>query len=86
MATAQARGLTATEAEALRLYLVDRAAQMDGATRLEMAKRLLPPDEQATIDRFLVEAQALRRQALERGIAELNAMSDEEWERLVDGG
>lgn len=82
---AQQQGLTALEVDALRLYLTDRAAQMDGATRLEMAARLLPEDERAPIDTFVGEMGTIRNAVIARGADDLNSLSNDEWERLTNG-
>lgn len=58
---------------------------MDGATRLEMAARLLPDEDRAPIDTYMSEAATLRTDVIKRGAADLNSLSDDEWERLVNG-
>jgi hypothetical protein len=71
--------------EAFELYLTDRAAQMDGATRLQMAARLMPDEDSAPIITYIDEAATIRRGVIQRGAADLDSISDDEWERLTNG-
>lgn len=82
---ARTAGLDADEIEALEWVLIDAAANLDGATRLDLALSLADEPELQAADTFLVEVAAQRRAAITRGVAELNAISDEEWERLING-
>lgn len=85
LSEAVAEGLDADEVEALRWVLLDNAAQMDGATRLDMALQLVEEAELQAADTFLVEFADQRQQAIARGAADVQSMSDDEWQRLTNG-
>ncbi len=82
---ARAAGFDTAEVRAIEWMLLDRAAQLDGATRLEMAAQLLPDEDRAPLDTYMSEAATLRTDVIKRGAADLNGMSDDEWERVVNG-
>ncbi len=82
---ARAAGFDTAEVRAIEWMLLDRAAQMDGATRLEMAAQLLPDEDRVPLDTYMSEAATLRTDVIKRGVADLKSLSDEEWERLVNG-
>lgn len=69
--------------ETLREFLVDRAATMDGATRMEMAIVQQPEDEQRATRRFQREIGDIRAGITERGAVEVLAINDDEWGRLI---
>lgn len=75
--------LDGDELEALEWFLVDRAAELDGATRLDVALSMLPLDEQQAADTFLSEINTLRRGIVQRGADIVGAIDDAEWERLI---
>jgi hypothetical protein len=68
----------------LRDALLMRVAQPDLATKLRLSVAMLPKAQTDTITAFLGEVGALGQEVLQRGAAELNAIGDEEWERLVN--
>lgn len=82
---ARAAGLDEDEIRTLEWVLADRAAELDGATRLDMALLLADEAETQAADRFMVESAQHRQDAMRRGLAELDGMTDEEWERLING-
>lgn len=82
---ARTAGLDPDDLEAVEWVLLDQAAELDGATRLDMALALAPQPETDAADRFMVESQQLRREAFDRGITEMKAMTEEEWEMLING-
>lgn len=57
---------------------------MDGATRLEMAALLLPDEDRAPLDTYMSDAATIRSDVIKRGAADLESVSDEEWERLTN--
>ena len=81
---ARAAGLDDDELEALAWSLYDRAAQLDGATRLDMALSLADAPEVEAADTFMVEFASQRKAAIKRGAAAINAISVDEWERLTN--
>lgn len=78
-------GLDADEIRALEWALVDRAAELDGATRLDMALMLADEREQQAAETFMQDVANQRKEAMQRGVEALNAMTDDEWERLING-
>lgn len=81
---ARVEGLDADELLAVEEVLLDRAAQLDGATRLDMALSLVNEPELHAAETFMIEMSANRAQAMRNGAQELNAMSEDEWERLTN--
>lgn len=81
---ARADGASVAEIDALREYLIDRAAQMDGATRLDVALAQIDETERATAERFMLEFAQVRGGILARGADAVNGISDDEWERLIN--
>jgi hypothetical protein len=76
--------LDADELSALEEVLIDRAAQMNGATRLDVALSLAPEDELQAAATFIGEMDTVRRDAMRRGAANLNSIPDDEWEELTN--
>jgi len=85
LSEAQAAGLGADEIAALEWALLDRAAQLDGANRLDIALQLGDTDEIAAAETFMGEMLGIRRDALRRGADEISAITDSEWESLING-
>lgn len=84
LTTAQTLGLDADEIAALEWLLLDRAAQLDGANRLDLALQLGDDNEVQAAEDFMGELQRQRGEAIARGTADLNTMSDDEWESLIN--
>ena len=82
---ARAAGFDTAEVRAIEWMLLDRAAQLDGAARLEMAAQLLPDEDRAPIDTYMSEAATLRTDVIKRGAADLESIPDEEWDGLKNG-
>jgi hypothetical protein len=80
---AQMDGADATEIATMREYLIDRAAQMDGATRLDAALSQLPDNELEAAEAFMSESAAIRGDIMTRGADTVSAISDDEWEGLT---
>jgi hypothetical protein len=82
---ARVAGLDEDEITALEWALLDRAAQLDGASRLDIALQLGDENEIAAAETFMSEMQDIRNDAIKRGADEINGISDAEWEGLVNG-
>lgn len=85
-AQAKAAGLSDAEIEGVRLYLLGRAAQLDGGQKLAVAIDLLPAGQAATVGEFLTALGDLGKGVLARGASALNAISDDEWEAMLGEG
>lgn len=82
---ARASGMDDDDLATMEWVLADRDAQLDGATRLDLALMLADEAELIAADAFLVEFGEQRKAAVQRGIEAINAMSESEWERLING-
>lgn len=80
---ARMAGLSQPEVDGLHDALLMRVAQPDLATKLRLSIAMLPQTQTDTIDAFVGEAVAIGQDTLQRGRAELDALSDDEWEALV---
>ena len=78
-------GLDADELSAVEETLLNRAADLSGAERMDMALSLIDETEARAADRFMVEVAGQRKAAIARGTAALKAMTDKEWEGLING-
>jgi hypothetical protein len=85
VAHAAALGLDAPAMEGVRYYLLNRAAQLDGAGRFDLAFAQLPKDEAASVSVFLDEMTALRQTVMERGRTAVAALSEDEWNAYHTG-
>jgi hypothetical protein len=83
LSEAVAAGLDPDEVEALRWVLVDQAAQLDGAMRLDAALALVDQPELDAAESFMGEIADMRKAAIKRGADDLLSMSDEEWQKLT---
>lgn len=81
---AQRLPLEHAELEGILAALVMRAAQPDNATKLHMALDLQPKTRRAANSEFLVALGQMDDALLARGRAVLDAMSDEEWDALLE--
>lgn len=82
---ARAGGLSEFEIDGLEEELLFRAAELDGAQRAELYLIELGEDARH-MDGFIEANTTLGRGLLQRGAAALEAVSDDEWERLVEEG
>jgi hypothetical protein len=80
---ARAEGLDDDELATLEEMLLDRALELKGAERLDMALSLAPEDELQAAETFMSDMNAERVAAMARGAADLNSMSEDEWQRLI---
>jgi len=85
-AHAKAAGFSDAEVEGVRLALLTRAAMLDGAQKLALAIDMMPDGQAVTVGEFLSAMGNLGRGVMARGAAGLNAISDEEWEQMLDEG
>lgn len=81
---AQRLPLEHAELEGILAALVMRAAQPDNATKLDMALDLQPKTRRAANAEFLASLGQLDDDLLARGRAVLDALSDEEWDALLE--
>jgi hypothetical protein len=79
----RAAGMNATELASMREFLIDRAAEMDGATRLDNALAQLPEADREAAEAFVQDMGAIRGDIMQRGADDVLSMSDEEWEGLI---
>lgn len=77
-------GLTPVEAAALRETLIMRALQPELADKLGMAIERLPAAQTRSMASFVEQSRALHHDIMTRGAADLNAMTDEDWEELIN--
>jgi hypothetical protein len=84
LSEARVAGLDDDEITALEWALLDRAAQLDGANRLDIALQLGDDNEIAAAETFMGEMQGIRSDAIKRGANELSTISDDEWESLIN--
>ncbi len=87
-ATAHAKqaGLSDAEVEGVRLFLLGRAAQLDGAHKLAVAIDLMPAAQAETVGEFLTALGEMGKGIMARGASALNAISDDEWESMINEG
>lgn len=76
-------GLDEDERQALEWYMIDRAAQLDGATRLDVALSLITGADREAAEIFMQDMQGVREGILQRGAEALNGINDAEWDRLL---
>ena len=81
---AKLAGLSDAEVEGVRLFLLGRAAQLDGASKLAVAIDLMPSQQAASVGEFLTALGDLGRGIMARGASALNAIDDAEWEQLIN--
>lgn len=83
LAQAAASGLESSEVEGLRAALLMRTAKPGNTNKLRLSVELLPETQKVSVDDYLAEVGALERTRLTRGRAQLDALSDDEWEQIV---
>jgi len=83
---AQASGASRATLRAMQHYLLDRAADMDGGTRLRVAQELDTAEASDSIDAFLNVAADVRQEIMQRGAASVAKITDDEWQQLVGTG
>lgn len=78
-------GLTRDEVDGLLGGLLMHAAQPDGATKLDLAIRLMAPQQRTDAQAFVRGMDEAGADRLARGRALLEALPDSEWAGLFDG-
>jgi len=81
---ARLEGMSAAELEGLRDVLMNRARKPNAAEKLSMAINTMPKDQRDILAESLSELDAITDKVAARGRAALEAMSDDEWDALVD--
>ncbi len=82
-AHAKAAGLSDAEIEGVRLFLLGRAAQLDGAHKLAVAIDLMPAAQAETVGEFLTALGEMGKGIMARGASALAEISDDEWEAML---
>jgi hypothetical protein len=77
--------LEAAELGALKEWLVMRSAEPNAQVKLQLAVYSLPETQRQNADQFVAESQAVTAGVMRRGIAEIDAMTDDEWEWMLNG-
>jgi len=85
-AQARAMGLSPAAVQGVRAMLLMRAAKPSGADKLKMALRMLPQAQREGTELFLSDIESIGADVLSRSRTELEALSDDEWERMINGG
>jgi hypothetical protein len=83
IADARAQGLDEATIEGMTFALLDNAADLDGASRLAMARDLMADAEGAAVDTFVASFAAIRQSRLAQAARDLDGISDDEWARLI---
>lgn len=78
-------GLSAEEVETLREIIIMRALRPGAADKLGLAITQLPEPQTQSMNAFIDASRAVHRGIMTRGKTELEAMTDDEWERLLHG-
>jgi hypothetical protein len=81
---ARQAGLEPAEIEGLRSALLMRTAQPSNVDKLALSVSMLPTSQAASVETFISDLDAMRKQQLASAKADLMSMSDEEWQALVD--
>lgn len=77
-------GMSEAEIEGLRDVLLNKSVDLDIGERLRMAINALPKAQRDNINEFVEASAARTERIVSRGRAALEALSDEEWDALVD--
>lgn len=83
---AQAAGLDRVDLDALREGLTMQNADLTPQQRFDLEMMQTPLDTQERVSAFTESFSTLNKQVMSKGKAGLMAMSDEEWERILNGG
>ncbi len=78
-------GLGQPEIEGIRAALLYRAVAPDNTTKLSMVISLMPAQQVVSVQAFMDDITTLRLNMMQRGQTALLAMSDEEWNAMLEG-
>lgn len=82
---ARANGLSEAEVDALAEALTVRMAGQDGAGKLKMTLDLTPPNSKQSMQAFVDDMAALRKDQMQRAADDIMGMSDAEWDAIMNG-